>query len=84
MTARSLTESADSADMYRKVTVRYDDRITQLFSMASVVWGLVGLSLGALIALQLAFWQANLGPYLTFGRLRPLHTNAVIFRSSAT
>ena len=34
---------------------------------------------GVLVALQLAWWQANLSPYLTFGRLRPLHTNAVIF-----
>ncbi len=34
---------------------------------------------GAVVALQLAFWQANLPPFLTFGRLRPLHTNAVIF-----
>ena len=39
----------------------------------------MGLLVGALVALQLAFWQANLGPYLSFGRLRPLHTNAVIF-----
>src|SRR5919199_5984403 len=63
----------------RRTVVRYDDRITQMFMTASVAWGLVGLSVGALIALQLAFWQANVGPYLTFGRLRPLHTNAVIF-----
>ena len=34
---------------------------------------------GAIIALQLPYWQANLGEYLSFGRLRPLHTNAVIF-----
>ena len=43
------------------------------------MWGIVGMLVGALGALQLAFWQANLPPYLTFGRLRPLHTNAVIF-----
>ncbi len=63
----------------QNVTIRYDDKITQRFIAASVVWGFVGLLVGAVIALQLAFWQANLGPYLTFGRLRPLHTNAVIF-----
>ncbi len=63
----------------RRTVVRYDDHITQMFIAASVGWGLVGLLVGALIALQLAFWQANVGPYLTFGRLRPLHTNAVIF-----
>jgi cytochrome c oxidase cbb3-type subunit I/II len=45
-----------------------------------VLFGLVGLAVGALIAAQLAWWQLNLGiPYTTFSRLRPLHTNAVIF-----
>ena len=75
----SAAESAAPPESYGRVTFRYDDRITQMFSLASVVWGIVGLSLGAVVALQLAFWQANLGPYFTFGRLRPLHTNAVIF-----
>ena len=57
----------------------YNDRVVRQFLFASVAWGIVGMSIGALIALQLAFWRANLPPYLTFGRLRPLHTNAVIF-----
>jgi cytochrome c oxidase cbb3-type subunit I/II len=57
----------------------YNDSISRWFVGASVLWGIVGMLVGALIALQLAFWQANLPPYLTFGRLRPLHTNAVIF-----
>jgi len=61
----------------RRIT--YNDWIARWFVAASVVWGLVGMLVGALVALQLAFWQANLPPYLTFGRLRPLHTNAVIF-----
>jgi cytochrome c oxidase cbb3-type subunit I/II len=65
--------------MNETVNVRYDDRIVQRFMVASVGWGLVGMLLGVVVALQLAFWQANLGPYLSFGRLRPLHTNAVIF-----
>ena len=59
--------------------ITYDDAITRKFIAASVFWGLIGMLVGVLVALQLAFWQANLGPYLTFGRLRPLHTNAVIF-----
>jgi cytochrome c oxidase cbb3-type subunit I/II len=57
----------------------YNDWISRWFIGASVVWGIVGMLVGAIVALQLAFWQANLPPFLTFGRLRPLHTNAVIF-----
>jgi cytochrome c oxidase cbb3-type subunit I/II len=57
----------------------YNDSIARWFVGASVVWGVVGMLVGALIALQLAFWRANMPPYLTYGRLRPLHTNAVIF-----
>ena len=59
--------------------VRYDDRITRQFVVATALWGFVGMLVGVLIALQLPFWPANLGEYLSFGRLRPLHTNAVIF-----
>src|SRR3974390_1721926 len=57
----------------------YNDSVSRWFIGASVVWGIVGMLVGAVAALQLAFWQANLPPYLTYGRLRPLHTNAVIF-----
>jgi cytochrome c oxidase cbb3-type subunit I/II len=60
-------------------TIVYNDSISRWFVGASVIWGIVGMLVGALVALQLAMWQANLPPYLTFGRLRPLHTNAVIF-----
>jgi cytochrome c oxidase cbb3-type subunit I/II len=80
MTAATLTEDASRVQATPEtVTVRYDDRIVQQFMVASVGWGIVGLLLGLVVALQLAFFQANLGPYLSFGRLRPLHTNAVIF-----
>ncbi len=58
----------------------YDDAIVKLFFGATVLWAVVGMLVGVTIALQLAWWKANLGiPYTTFGRLRPLHTNAVIF-----
>lgn len=57
----------------------FDDSSVRLFAGASVIWGIVGMLVGVIIALQLAFWQTNLTPYLSFGRLRPLHTNAVIF-----
>src|SRR5262245_9767605 len=61
-------------------TVRYDNRVVRAFAIATVIWGLVGFSAGLLIACQL-FWPGlNLNfPLTTFGRLRPLHTNAVIF-----
>ena len=59
--------------------VVYDDAIARRFVAASVIWGLVGMLVGVIVALQLAFPDANIGPLLTFGRLRPLHTNAVIF-----
>jgi cytochrome c oxidase cbb3-type subunit I/II len=58
----------------------YDDTTVRRFIMASVLFGIVGMAVGALVASQLAWWQANLGiPYTTYSRLRPLHTNAVIF-----
>jgi len=61
-------------------TFKYDDKIVRAFAIATVIWGLVGFSAGLLIACQL-FWPAlNLNlQFTTFGRLRPLHTNAVIF-----
>ncbi len=60
-------------------TIVYNDKVARQFIAASVLFGIVGMLLGVFIALQLAFWPANLGEYLSFGRLRPLHTNAVIF-----
>jgi cytochrome c oxidase cbb3-type subunit I/II len=64
----------------RKITIEFNDKIVRQFMLASIVWGIVGMLAGVFIALQLNFWQANLGlEFTTFGRLRPLHTNAVIF-----
>jgi len=58
----------------------YDDAIVRLFFIATVTWAIVGMLVGVFIALELAWWPANMGiAQLTFGRLRPLHTNAVIF-----
>jgi cytochrome c oxidase cbb3-type subunit I/II len=58
----------------------YDDAIVRKFLFATFVWGFVGMLVGLIIALQLAFPALNLGlPWTSFGRLRPLHTNAVIF-----
>ena len=60
-------------------TLRYDDSIVRKFMTATIVWGAVGMLVGLWCALQLALPSLNVGPYFTFGRLRPLHTNAVIF-----
>jgi cytochrome c oxidase cbb3-type subunit I/II len=58
----------------------YDNTIVRNFGIATIVFGLVGMLVGLLIAFQLVFPELNLGlPYTTFGRIRPLHTNAVIF-----
>lgn len=57
----------------------YDNRAVRNFAIASFVWGIVGMLVGLVVALQLIFPQLNFIEYATFGRLRPLHTNAVIF-----
>ncbi|MCB0362619.1 MAG: cbb3-type cytochrome c oxidase subunit I, partial [Bdellovibrionales bacterium] len=58
----------------------YDDDIVKMFIFATLGWGLAAFLVGLIAALQLSFWQANFGlEWLTFGRLRPLHTNAAIF-----
>lgn len=58
----------------------YDNKIVKYFGAATIVWGLVGMLVGILAAIQLFLPEANMGnPYTTFGRIRPLHTNAVIF-----
>ncbi|WP_432708644.1 cytochrome-c oxidase, cbb3-type subunit I [Pedobacter sp.] len=58
----------------------YDNKIVRNFAIATIVWGIVGMSVGLLIAMQLFKPSLNMGSqYTTFGRIRPLHTNAVIF-----
>src|SRR6187551_3720357 len=63
-----------------KTRIEYDDTPVRQFMVASIFWGIIGMVVGVLIATHLGVWQANFGTsWLTFGRLRPLHTNAVIF-----
>ena len=57
----------------------YDDDPVRWGIIATVFWGMAGFLVGVIIALQLAFPALNLPPFLNFGRLRPLHTSAVIF-----
>ena len=75
-------------------SITYDDKSVRRFMTASIIWGVIGMLVGVIIATQLSWWQMNgkflemitFGwikaegiSFLTFGRLRPLHTNAVIF-----
>ncbi len=75
-------------------SITYDDKSVRRFMIASLFWGIIGMLVGILAATQLSWWQMNgkfletltFGAvkaegisFLTFGRLRPLHTNAVIF-----
>jgi cytochrome c oxidase cbb3-type subunit I/II len=77
-----------------KVTIEFDDQTPRWFMVASIGWGVVAMLVGVIVAFQLNFWQVNgkifewltFGwfrsegvEFLTFGRLRPLHTNAAIF-----
>jgi cytochrome c oxidase cbb3-type subunit 1 len=58
----------------------YNYTVVRQFAIMTIVWGIVGMAVGVLIAAQLAWPILNFDiPWLTFGRLRPLHTNAVIF-----
>ena len=57
----------------------YNDKVVRQFAVMTVIWGIVGMLVGVIIAAQLVWPELNIGPWLTFGRLRPLHTNAVIF-----
>jgi len=58
----------------------YDDATPRAFAVMTIIWGIVGMLVGLIAALELAMPSISLGlPFLSFGRLRPLHTNAVIF-----
>lgn len=58
---------------------QYDNRIVRDFLFVTILWGVVGMLVGLFVALQLVMPELNLASWISFGRLRPLHTNAVIF-----
>lgn len=61
-------------------TFYYDNKIVKNFAYATLFWGVVGMVVGLLLALQFIWPSLSFGiPYTTFGRIRPIHTNAVIF-----
>lgn len=69
-----------SKDNTQLETFSYDDAIVRKFTVATLVWGLIAFIAGLFIALELASYKLGFGlPWLSFGRLRPLHTNAAIF-----
>jgi cytochrome c oxidase cbb3-type subunit I/II len=66
--------------MNQKETFSYDNKIVRNFGIATVIFGVVGMLVGLIAAFQLIWPELNLGiQYITFGRIRPLHTNAAIF-----
>lgn len=73
-------ESIGKAMSTVNANLTYNYKVVRQFAIMTVVWGIVGMALGVLIAAQLVWPQLNLDlPWTHFGRLRPLHTNAVIF-----
>ncbi len=73
-------ETTTPAAGTRLETFKYDNRIVRAFAIATAFWGLVGMLAGLLVAVQLFLPDANLNlQFITFGRVRPVHTNAVIF-----
>src|SRR6478672_12868641 len=57
----------------------YNYSVVRQVAIMTVVWGIVGMLVGVVIAAQLIWPELNVAPWLSYGRLRPLHTNAVIF-----
>src|SRR6187551_895503 len=76
----AVTAPAAARPARAAATASYEDGPVRMFTLAAVLWGVVGMAVGVLIAAQLAWPQLNFSvPWLSYGRLRPLHTNAVIF-----
>jgi cytochrome c oxidase cbb3-type subunit 1 len=67
-------------DVATKVAETYDDKVVRQFAIMTLIWGIVGMLVGVIIAAEMIWPGLSLDlPWLSFGRLRPLHTNAVIF-----
>lgn len=80
LTSISEAENSDRAKEVQLEEFSYDDAIVRMFVVATALWGFVAMLVGIYVALMMVFPQASLGlEFLTFGRLRPLHTNAAIF-----
>ncbi len=78
MSAQAVTAAVPMSDAAEQGTYNY--KVVRQFALMTVVWGIVGMLVGVIIATQLMFPDLTYGiPWLSYGRLRPLHTNAVIF-----
>ena len=71
--------NSTNVESLEKEKFEYDNKVVNKFAMATIIWGVVGMLVGLLAALQLVWPSLNFTSWLTFGRIRPLHTNAVIF-----
>lgn len=74
-----MTETSTAPESTGLEHFSYDNKSVKLFAYATAFWGLIGMTVGLFAALQMVFPSFNLTAELTFGRMRPLHTNAVIF-----
>ncbi|MFL0691098.1 MAG: cytochrome-c oxidase, cbb3-type subunit I [Agrobacterium tumefaciens] len=73
------TASSSSSGQSKTSQSEYFDDVVRYGVIATVFWGVVGFLVGVVVALQMAYPQLYIEPWFTFGRLRPLHTSAVIF-----
>lgn len=79
MSTDSSNTNTSSARTHHSLLV-YNNKVVQQFAIMTIVWGIVGMLVGVIIAAQLTWPALNFDlPWLSYGRLRPLHTNAVIF-----
>ena len=74
LTATTQTGSSEKLDSFS-----YDEDIVRMFALATLVWGIVGTVAGLIVAILLVMPQLTFMEYVSFGRLRPVHTNAAIF-----
>jgi len=80
VSSQSTSAAPQAAEAIRLEQFRYDDAISRLFMAATIVWALVAMLVGLIVAIELVVPGLSLGlSELAFGRLRPLHTNAAIF-----
>jgi cytochrome c oxidase cbb3-type subunit 1 len=78
--AADFVMATNNSESLPPTNIQYNDKVIRQFAVMTVVWGIVGMAVGVLLAAQLIWPGLNFDlPWLAYGRLRPLHTNAVIF-----